>query len=161
MREQLGNILRVEEANASLARPEITADVTRGVERLFVDMGLSPLAEFRLANGRRVDVAGLDGKGRIAFVEVKSSREDFDVDQKWPDYLGFCDAFYFAVAEGFPVDILPPDQGLIIADRFGGAVLRPAATLTVAPARRKAVTLRFARAAALRLSGAAMSDGSF
>lgn len=135
------------------ARPETTLALTRGVARLFVDMGLSPLTEFRLANGRRADVAAIDRKGRITIAEVKSCRADFESDGKWPEYLEFCDAFYFAVDPAFPQDILPAPEGLIVADAFGAAIARDAVSRTLAAARRKAVTLRFARQAARKALG--------
>jgi hypothetical protein len=84
-------------------------------------------------------------------VEVKSSIEDFRVDHKWPEYRDFSDALFFAVAPDFPVDILPADTGLILADRYGGEIVRAAPETRLAPARRKSMTLRFARAAALAL----------
>lgn len=139
------------------ARPETTLALTRGVARLFVDMGLSPLAEFRLANSRRADVAAVDRKGRITIAEIKSCRADFEGDGKWPDYLEFCDAFYFAVDSAFPRDILPASEGLIVADAFGAVIARDAAPRTLAPARRKAVTLRFAHQAARKALG--LSNG--
>jgi hypothetical protein len=37
-----------------------------------------------------------------------------------------------------------------VADAFGGAVLRPSPETALAPARRKALTLAFARLAAMR-----------
>ena len=131
-------------------RPRTTLALTRGVARLFVDMGMSPLAEFTLANGRRADIAAVDRQGRIAIAEVKSCRADFEGDAKWPDYLEFCDRFYFAVDPAFPQGILPPSEGLIVADGFGALIAREAAPRILAPARRKAVTLRFARQAALK-----------
>lgn len=131
-------------------RPARTLEVSRGVVRLFVEMGISPLLEFSLVNGRRVDVAGLTARGRIVFAEVKSCRADFEVDDKWMDYLPYCDAFYFAVAPDFPREILPRREGLIFADAYGGAELVRPEDRPLAPARRKAVTLRFARQAALR-----------
>jgi len=106
------------------------------------------LTEFKLVNGRRVDVAGLDARGRLVFAEVKSCRADFEGDAKWLEYLGFCDEFYFAVDSQFPHDLLPAGEGLIFADAFGGMVERPAQERPLAAARRKAVTLRFARQAA-------------
>lgn len=132
------------------ARPDRTVALTRGVARLLVDLGLTPLCEFRLANGRRADVVGVDRRGRITIAEVKSCRADFDVDQKWPDYLEFCDQFFFAVDPAFPAEILPADEGLIIADEYGAAISRPAIDRPLVAARRKAVTLRFARQAAQR-----------
>ena len=131
-------------------RPRTTLALTRGVARLFVDMGMSPLAEFTLANGRRADIAAVDRQGRIAIAEVKSCRADFEGDAKWSDYLEFCDRFYFAVDPAFPQGILPPSEGLIVADGFGALIARDAAPRILAPARRKAVTLRFARQAALK-----------
>ena len=92
----------------------------------------------------------LGPRGQIAICEVKSSIEDFRCDAKWPEYMPYCDAFYFAVAPEFPRDILPGEPGLIVADAFGGAVLREAPAAPLAPARRKALTLAFARLAAIR-----------
>ncbi len=127
------------------------AAIARGVIRLFGDLGYVGVTELTLANGRRADVAGLSASGDVAIAEVKSSVADFRADAKWPDYLPFCDVFYFAVAEGFPLDLIPDEAGLIVADGFGGAVLRPPPETRLAAARRKAVTLRFARLAAQRL----------
>ncbi|MEZ5891913.1 MAG: MmcB family DNA repair protein [Parvularculaceae bacterium] len=140
------------------ARPDRTLALTRGVARLFIDLGLSPLCEFRLANGRRADVAGLDRRGRLIIAEVKSCRADFEVDQKWPDYLEFCDLFYFAVDPDFPRDILPDAEGLIIADDYGAAISRAAVERPMVAARRKAVTLRFARQSAMRALGVSADD---
>lgn len=136
------------------SRPEITAALARGVQRLLVELGYAPLLELTLANGRRADVAGLSPKGEIVIVETKSGVEDFIVDLKWPDYIDFCDAFFFAVTEEFPQALIPDDVGLIVADGFGGAIVRPAQRQPLAPARRKAMTLHFARVAAGRLLGA-------
>ena len=134
-----------------LARPDQTAILTRGVMRLFLELGMSPLAEFKLANGRRADVAGVDRAGKITIAEIKSCQADFDADQKWPDYLDYCDRYYFAVDPDFPAHILPAEEGLILADAYGAAIKRPSIERSLAAARRKAVTLRFARQAALRL----------
>ncbi|MHA7870920.1 MAG: MmcB family DNA repair protein [Hyphococcus sp.] len=134
----------------TFSRPDQTYLITRGVMRLFVDLGLTPLAEFRLANGRRADVAGLDRNGLLTIVEIKSCRADFDADDKWPDYLGFCDQFYFAVDPAFPDGLLPDGEGLIYADAYGATITRSAAMRPLAAARRKALTLRFARQAAMR-----------
>ena len=128
------------------------ADISRGVLRLFTDLGLHGLTEMTLANGRRADVAALCQKGRIAIVEIKSSIADFRSDQKWPDYQPFCDQFYFAVSSSFPADLIPEEAGLIVADQFGGAIIRDAPDISLNAARRKAVTLRFARLAAQRLT---------
>jgi hypothetical protein len=131
-------------------RPEITGAVTRGAARLVVALGWAPLLEVVLPNGRRADIMALSARGRLAIVEVKSGLEDFRADQKWGDYLPYCDAFYFAVAPEFPQRVLPIEPGLIVADSFGGAVIREAPEILLAPARRKALTLAFARLAASR-----------
>lgn len=137
-------------ARPDLSRPETTALVSRGAARLLAAMGHAPLPEVVLPNGRRADLVALDARGLISIVEVKSSPEDYRADRKWADYGPFCDAFYFAVAPEFPRDILPGEPGLIAADAFGGAVLRQPSLNLLAPARRKALTLQFARLAALR-----------
>ena len=139
-----------EEANAS-GRDAITREVCRGVGRLLRALGFAVINELSLANGRRADVVGLSPAGDIWIVEVKSCLDDLRVDSKWPEYRDFSDALFFAVAPGFPVEILPADTGLILADRFGGEIVRPAPETRLAAARRKAMTLRFARAAALGL----------
>ena len=82
--------------------PEITRDVTRGTARFLGHLGQAVLTEFSLANGRRVDLIGIDRSGAVTVVEVKASLADFKGDRKWRDYLGFCDSFYFAVAPDFP-----------------------------------------------------------
>lgn len=137
-------------------------DIARGVDRLLLDMGLASIREFSLASGRRADITALGKDGRILIVEIKSSVADFRSDGKWQDYLDYCDTFYFAVAPEFPAKTLPETCGIIIADRFGAEILRadpsegPERTLKAA--RRKAVTLRFARAAASRLMTSLLDD---
>jgi hypothetical protein len=82
---------------------------------------------------------------------VKSGIEDFRADRKWEGYLDWCDRFYFAVGPDFPLDVLPSEAGVIRADAFDAAVWRESAEAQLAPARRRALTLRFARDAAARL----------
>lgn len=135
----------------SLARPDTTARLARGVQRFWADLGYAPLLEVPLANGRRADVVALGPKGDLVIVEIKSGLADYVADAKWPDYLEFADRFFFAVDAAFPHDLIPDDVGLIVADGFGGAIIRPSAEAPLAPARRKAMTLAFARLAAARL----------
>ena len=137
----------------SVSRPETTASVTRGAARLLTALGYAPLAEVTLPNGRRADLMALGPRGQIFIVEVKSCVDDFRVDQKWQEYQPYCDAFAFAVAPEFPREVLPDEPGLIVADGFGGAVLREAPVAQLAGARRKALTLAFGRLAALRAAG--------
>lgn len=127
------------------------ADIVRGVQRMMGQLGFATLTEMTLASGRRADVLGLSSKGDIVIVEVKSCLNDFNTDQKWPEYAEFCDRFFFAVDTDFPHDRLPEDEGYIVADQFGGAIVREAREDRVSAARRKAVTLGFARLSAARL----------
>lgn len=136
----------------------VAAGIQRGVRRLLAQMGHVTLPEFTLANGRRADLIALAPDGSLTIVEIKSSVADFRTDRKWPDYEDFCDRFYFAVPETVPFDILPQDRGLIVADAFGAAIIREAGHCPLAGARRKAVTLRFARMAAAILHNLADPD---
>ncbi|WP_411288421.1 DNA repair putative endonuclease MmcB [Phenylobacterium sp.] len=137
----------------AVSRPETTAAVTRGAARFLTALGYAPLTEVCLPNGRRADIMAVGRKGEIFIVEVKSGLEDFRTDQKWTEYSPYCDAFAFAVAPEFPREILPEEPGLIVADGFGGAILREASAVPLVGARRKALTLAFARLAALRAAG--------
>lgn len=125
--------------------------LARGVCRLLADLGYGTLTEFPLACGRRADVIGIDGAGSTAIVEIKSSPADFLADGKWTDYLDWCDLFYFAVPSGFPQALLPPEQGLIVADGYGGEILRPAPVAMLHASRRRTQLLRFALTASARL----------
>lgn len=134
--------------------------IQRGVRRYFASLGAVTLCELTLATWRRADVMALMPDGRLTIVEVKSSLADFRADSKWHEYRDWCDSFAFAVAPEFPLEILPEDAGLIVADAFGAEMLRAPPAHPLAPARRKAVTLRFARAAASRLHRLADPDGA-
>lgn len=134
----------------AITRPETTLAVTRGAYRLLGEMSYAPLAEVGLPNGRRADLMALGPRGEIVIVEVKSSAEDYLTDRKWGEYAPWCDAFFFAVAPEFPMGLLPGEPGLIVADGFGGAIVREAPRFPLVAARRKALTLAFARLAAFR-----------
>jgi hypothetical protein len=125
--------------------------IARGVARGLVAMGHAVLDEMPLGGGRRADMVGLDGKGRFVIVEIKSSLVDFRTDGKWPDYLPHCDRFFFAVPADFPVDVLPPEHGVIIADGYGAEIVREAPLAPMAERMRRRQWLRFARFAASRL----------
>jgi hypothetical protein len=125
--------------------------LARGVCRALDQLGYASLLEFPLANGRRADILALGHGGDLIIVEIKSSVADFRADRKWPDYREFADRFYFAVPSGFPVTLIPEECGLIVADAFAAALIRDGAAGSLAPGRRKALTLRFALAAAARL----------
>ena len=142
------------EQNTNLVAPAIAGDVARGLRRLLLAEGYSPIAEFTLGNGRRLDIAALGADGSVLGVEIKVSLADLRADDKWPDYLPYCDLFYFAVPPQFPQHTLPDRTGLMVADRYGGEVIRPAPRMALNPSRRRAVTLRFAQTAAERLTRA-------
>jgi hypothetical protein len=130
---------------------ETAREIARGAIRCLDGHGLAALAEVTLANGRRADLMGMTDTGEIWIVEIKSSVEDFRSDQKWPEYRDYCDRFFFAVMPTFPRELLPSSTGLIVADRYGGEVLRPADAHRLAAARRKAVITLFGRTGAYRL----------
>ena len=142
--------MEIELTVVGVTRPQTTMTVTRGAARLMMAMGYAPLLEVGLPNGRRADIMAISPRGRLAICEVKSGLEDYRSDRKWGEYLPFCDLFYFAVAPEFPRQILPEGPGLIVADAFDGAVILEAPETPLAPARRKALTVAFARLAALR-----------
>jgi hypothetical protein len=125
--------------------------IWRGVRRVLRAHGLECVTELALASGRRADVVGLAESGEVWIIEIKSSLEDYRADQKWPEYRAYCDRLFFAVAPAFPVEILPQDAGLIVADPYGGEIVRPAPEHKLSGARRKALATRFARVAAARL----------
>jgi hypothetical protein len=130
---------------------DTAAAVQRGVCRLLRSLGFATITEMPLASGRRVDVMAVGSGGEIWVVEIKSSLADLRADDKWPEYEGFCDRLYFAIPPEMPTEALPSQTGLIIADRWGAEMVRDTADRLLPPARRKAIMLRFARAAAFRL----------
>ena len=129
----------------------VAAELQRGVCRALRALGLSVVTELSLANGRRADVVALSPSGEITIVEIKSCLVDYQTDGKWQDYLEFCDRLYFAVTADFPCELIPEDAGLILADRYGAELVREPFEERLSAARRKAMMLCFARAAALRL----------
>lgn len=134
--------------NATLMPGQLLA---RGVSRHLASLGWVAVEELVPARGLRVDVMGLGPKGEIWVVECKSSRADFMSDHKWEGYLEWCDRFFWAVDEDFPVDLLPEGTGLIIADAYDAEIIRMAPEDKVAPARRKVMVQKFATQAARRL----------
>lgn len=132
--------------------------IARGTRRLMWSLGLTTLPEVSLPNGRRADLIALSDKGQVTVIEIKSSIEDFRADQKWPEYLDYCDRLFFAVEAVFPREVLPEEAGIIVADRYGAEILRAAPEHTLPTPRRKALTLRMARLASLRLMGIADPD---
>ena len=137
--------------------PPVAGDVARGVTRLFCRQDLFAICEVPLPNGRRADMMAIDAKGCLTIVEIKVAKADLVGDCKWTDYLDYCDRFFWAVPPELAAlcgeeRFLPDSAGLIVADRYDAAIAREAAHRPLAPARRKAELLRFARRAARRLS---------
>jgi hypothetical protein len=160
----LGTVANPLESLRFTDEPRNAVDVARGVTRLLCRQDQFAVCEMPLPNGRRADLMAIDPKGGLTIVEIKVAKADLVGDCKWTDYLEYCDRFFWAVPPHLAHILeeeryLPSDAGLIVADRYDAAVVRQAAHRPLAPARRKAELLRFARRAARRL--AAQVDPSF
>lgn len=143
----------------ALARPpedRSAQAVARGICRLFARNDVWCLTEMPLRTGRRVDLMGIDAKGHVIIVEIKVSRADLIGDGKWPDYLEFCDRFYWGLAPELDraclehADFRPECCGVIVADGFDAEIVRPAPLQPLASARRKVEVERLARTALRR-----------
>ncbi|HSJ78371.1 MAG TPA: MmcB family DNA repair protein [Erythrobacter sp.] len=132
------------------------ADVARGIGRLFARNDIWCLPEVPIRNGRRADLMGIDARGQVVIVEIKVARSDLLGDAKWPDYLDFCDRFFWGVPPGLdraPLEgeaYRPETCGVIVADGYDAEILRPAALVPLAAARRKVEVERLARIAMRR-----------
>lgn len=124
--------------------------IQRGVTRFMTQQNIACLPEVVLPNYRRADLMTVSQKGELSIIEIKSGLADFQADKKWPDYLAYCDRFYFAVAPDFPVDRLPSESGLIFADAYGAEIMRDAPLNKLAAARRSVLMRRMARIGAFR-----------
>ena len=138
---------------------ETALSVRRGVSRFLALGHIHVLAEVTLPTGRRADLIGLDAKGQIVIVEIKSSLADWQADQKWQDYLEFCDQLYFACPPEMDASVFPETAGLLVADSYGAELIRSAPETGLAAARRKKITLLFARAGAQRVMRALDPQG--
>ncbi|MBO0346367.1 MmcB family DNA repair protein [Roseibium limicola] len=138
---------------------EMALKIWRGTARLLRSLDFASLSELTLASGRRADLIALGPKHELWIVEVKSSVADFRADTKWREYRHHCDRLFFATHPDMPMDIFPPDAGLIVADGFGAEILRDAPEHKLPAATRKSVTHRFSRLAATRLQDLADPDG--
>ncbi len=139
--------------------PLVALAVRRSVSRLCRDLGWAAVHEVPIPNGRRCDLLALRPDGGFVCIEVKSGVRDFLTDNKWPEYRAYCDALYFAVADDFPIELIPQDVGLVVACVSAPgepAVIREAPAHPLAPARRRALLMQFATVAANRL--AALED---
>ena len=127
--------------------------LARGVARHLATLDFACVEEFVPARGLRTDVYALGPRGEIWVIECKSCRADYMADHKWQGYLDYCDRFFWAVDRDFPVELLPEGTGLIIADAYDAQIVTMGPETKLAPARRKKLTLAFARCAARRLQG--------
>lgn len=125
--------------------------LARGVCRHLATHGMVTVEELVPTSGLRVDVMALSPKDEVWVIECKSSRADFQTDNKWQGYLEWCDRYFWAVDADFPSDLLPPETGLIIADPYDAEIIRPAPLDKMAAARRKVMIRKFAFHAACRL----------
>jgi hypothetical protein len=135
--------------------------IARGTARYLHALGYCLVSELPLPSGRRADLVAIGGGGEVVIVEIKSSVADFRADQKWPDYRMHCDRLFFATVVEVPCEIFPADAGLIVADAFGASIMREAPEHRLPAATRKAMLLRFAQAAALRLQALADPQGPY
>jgi hypothetical protein len=131
---------------------ETALAVARGTARLLRSLGFSCISELPLPSGRRADLVALNARGDIWIVEIKSSVEDLRTDQKWEDYRAHCDRLLFAFTQDMRCEIFPAETGLIVADAFGAHLHREAPEHRLAAPTRKAMTVRFAIAAAQRIN---------
>jgi len=146
---------------AIVAEERAALGVARGIARLFARNDIWCIPEMPLRNGRRADLMGIDARGRIVLVEIKVSRADLLGDGKWTDYLDYCDRYYWGLPPALdraPLEtqaFRPDTCGVIVADGYDAEIVRPAASLPLAAARRKAEIERLARAAMRRMTGLA------
>lgn len=135
------------------------ADVARSIGRMFARNDIWCLPEMPLRNGRRADLMGVDAKGHVIIVEIKVARADLLGDGKWPDYLEFCDRFFWGLPPALDrtplenADYRPDCCGVIVADGYDAEILRPAPLQPLNAARRKVEVERLARAALRRHTG--------
>ena len=141
------------------------AHVARGIQRLFARNDIWCVSEMALKNGRRADLMGIDAKGLVVIVEIKVARGDLLGDNKWPDYLDFCDRFYWGVPpelDRTPLETeayQPERCGVIVADAYDAEIIRQAPLEPLAAARRKVQVERLARAAMRRHTALLDQDG--
>ena len=149
-----GASLSLDSASADSA--STAGDVARGIMRLFARNDIWCIPEVSLKNGRRADLMGVDAKGLVVIVEIKVARGDLLGDSKWPEYLDYCDRFFWGVSPGLdrgPLEseaFLPDRCGVIVGDAYDAEILRHAPLEPLAAARRKAQVERLARLAMRR-----------
>jgi hypothetical protein len=146
-----GLVVKISQVPVDGRQSETALIVARGTMRLLLSHGFTCVSELPLPSGRRADLVAVGRSGEIWIVEIKSSIADFRADQKWMDYRMHCDRLFFATTIEVPCEIFPKDTGLIVADGFGGEIVCEAPEHRLPAPTRKAMTLRIAHCAALRL----------
>ncbi len=124
----------------------------RGAQRMLAELGLASLTEVTLANGRRADVMAVGPKGEIVILEVKSCLQDFATDQKMARIRALLRPLLFRRRLRFPEGAhsrRTPASWSATASAAPSCASARRSPLVAA--RRKAVTLSFARLAAARL----------
>lgn len=135
--------------------------IARGTARLLHSLGFAAVSELPLTSGRRADLVAVGPGGEVWIVEIKSSAADLRADHKWMEYRLHCDRLFFATLVEVPAEIFPRDAGLIVADAFGGTILREAPEHKLHATTRKGVLLAYGRAAAMRLQSLADPAGPY
>ena len=125
--------------------------IARGVCRHLKQYNFECLEEFVPIRGSRVDIMAIGPKGELWIIECKSSLADYTQDTKWEKYLPFCDRYFWAVSKDFPIEILPQEDGLIIADSYEAEIIKMAPYRMMTASQRKKITLKISRNAADRL----------
>ena len=144
-------VVKVSQVPVDGRQSETALIVARGTMRLLLSHGFTCVSELPLPSGRRADLVAVGRSGEIWIVEIKSSIADFRADQKWMDYRMHCDRLFFATTIEVPCEIFPKDTGLIVADGFGGEIVCEAPEHRLPAPTRKAMTLRVAQCASVRL----------
>lgn len=126
--------------------------IRKGTLRLLASFDMFALPEVTVRSGRRADLMAVSRTSEIWIIEIKSSVEDFRVDRKWPEYRAFSDRFLFATLPDVPEATFPEDAGLIVADGYGGAIVRESPPHPLPAARRKELLTRLARLGAARMA---------
>ncbi len=108
-----------------------------------------------MADGHRADVMAIGRTGEILIIEIKVSAADLKGDRKWHHYRDWCDRFAWGVpadlAHHLEAEQFAPDTcGLLVADRHEALWVRDPCEARLSPARRRAMTLAFARTGAER-----------
>ena len=79
-----------------------------------LEKGYSPIQQLSFPNGQRLGVAAIGPGGQILEVKIQVALANLCGNGKWPDYLDYCDLFYFAMPPNLPHAHVPHETGLIM-----------------------------------------------